>query len=66
MRKKLTIAWICHFTNSEIQHIIKPWNRINEIAPWITQLAKLFESEKRIELHIISPHEYIRGIQEFL
>lgn len=57
----MKVAWICNFSNAEIQSIVHPGLISNEYAPWITQLAKLFESEMDIELHIISPHEDILG-----
>jgi glycosyltransferase involved in cell wall biosynthesis len=64
--KKLIVAWICHFTNAEIQDRLKTRKRIAEFAPWITLGIK--EIKKRpteIELHIISPHRWISGIKEF-
>lgn len=59
MGKKIVIALICHFSNSEVQSILKPWKRIREFAPWIPPLAGIFENDDNVELHIISPHEYI-------
>ena len=41
----MRIVWICHFFNAEIQNIIHPGIITNEYAPWITQLAKLYETE---------------------
>ena len=65
MNEKLIVVWICHFSNQEIQKILKPskWN--GETAPWITSLAKVLEEQDSVELHIVSPHEYIRGIKQF-
>lgn len=57
--KKLVVALICHFTNKEIQSILKPWKKIPEMAPWIPFLISVFENSKQVELHVISPHEYI-------
>jgi len=64
-KKTLKIVWLCHFSNQEIQEILKPRQRIGEIAPWITALAKLFEDRNEVELHIVSPHEYISGYKCF-
>jgi glycosyltransferase involved in cell wall biosynthesis len=65
MINKIVIALICHFSNSEVQSIIKPWKRIPEMAPWIPPIASIFENYHSIELHIISPHEYIYGNKSF-
>ncbi len=35
------------------------------MAPWIPPSIKVLESVKNIELHIISPHEYITGIKKY-
>lgn len=61
----MRIAWICHFSNAEIQNILHPGIFTNESAPWITQLAKLFETETSVELHIIVPHGHISGYKQF-
>jgi glycosyltransferase involved in cell wall biosynthesis len=66
----MKVVWLCHFSNQEVQHLLKPYKQVNEIAPWITSLAKIFEDLKDFELHIVSPCEYssvdhhfvIRGI----
>jgi glycosyltransferase involved in cell wall biosynthesis len=65
VEKSLRIAWICHFSNAEIQNIFHPGIKTNESAPWITQLAKLFENETCIELHIIAPDSHISGYKQF-
>jgi len=57
--KKLKVVWLCYFTNTEIQKILKPLRTVNEIAPWITNLIPLFENNENVELHIISQHEWI-------
>jgi glycosyltransferase involved in cell wall biosynthesis len=63
--KRLKVAWICHFTDKEVQDILKPWKRIREMAPWIPSLAKVLENQEAIELHIVSPHEYLSGYKQF-
>jgi glycosyltransferase involved in cell wall biosynthesis len=63
---KLKIVWICHFSNAEIQAILHPGISAPEFAPWITQLARLFENDNRIELHIIAPHEHILRYKHFI
>lgn len=66
MQLSIKVAWICHFSNKEVQDILKPSRRINEMAPWIPALAEKFEEQKNIELHIISPHEYIINYKYFI
>lgn len=55
----IKIVWLCHFSNREVQDILKPFQQINETAPWITALARFFEDQNDLELHIVSPYEYI-------
>lgn len=57
---KMVIVWICHFTNSEMQSLIPLWKSKNEFSSWIPNLVKGFENRNDIELHIISPHEYLK------
>lgn len=56
---KLKVVWICHFINEEVNNIVSPGAVLNEMAPWISQLAKLFESVKEVEIHIVAP--YLKG-----
>lgn len=65
MKEKLKVALICHFSNNEIQSIIKPWLKIPEFAPWIPPLVSIFEKCNTTELHVISPHEYIGWNKSF-
>lgn len=61
----MKVAWICHFSNREIQKELAIKENILEFSPWVTLLANLFEERKDIELHIISPHEYLTSNREF-
>lgn len=63
--KTIKIVWLCHFTNADVQNRIHPYKRINEFAPWIPSSIKILENDNKYELHIISPHEYIRGIKKY-
>jgi len=63
---KIKVVWLCHFTNIAIQDIIKPSKRINEFAPWIPPYLDLVKAINNIELHVVSPHEYIRGTKYFV
>jgi len=62
----MKIVWICHFSNSEIQDIIKPSRRIPDFAPWISNTIRVFENSQSVELHVISPHEFIPRTREFM
>jgi glycosyltransferase involved in cell wall biosynthesis len=64
-KKKIKVVWLCHFTNAEVQSRIKPSKQIGEFAPWIPMSKRIFEEFSGCELHIISPHEYLRGIKKY-
>lgn len=66
MNRKIKVVWICHFTNKEVQDILKPRKIIDEMAPWIPFLVKVLENQNDIELHIVAPHKYISGIKQFI
>lgn len=57
---KIKVIWICHFTNVDVQAKLPIWKTQNEFAPWIPNLIKGFESRDDIELHIVSPHDYLK------
>lgn len=63
--EKLKVVWLCHFSNAEIQSHLKPFKKLNEFAPWISNTLKVLEGDSRFEVYVISPHEYIRGIHKF-
>jgi glycosyltransferase involved in cell wall biosynthesis len=62
---KIKVVWICHFTNDEIQSKIPVKKNVDEFAPWIPNIAKGFENRDEIELHIISPHDYLKNTTNF-
>jgi len=57
---KITVVWICHFTNEEIQSLLNVRKRENEFAPWIPSLLKGFENNNDVEIHVIAPHNNLR------
>jgi hypothetical protein len=63
--KKLKILWMCYFSNSKIQEIIKPFKPVREFSPWMRSMIHLFENDKKIELHIVSQHEWINRNKNF-
>ena len=59
-KQKIKIVWICHFTNAEIQKLLPLWKNINEFASWIPNTLKGFENNIHYEIHVISPHLYLK------
>lgn len=62
---KLKIVWICHFTNAEIQSLLPLWRKQDEFASWIPNMLKGFENRENIEIHVVSPHDYLRNPTNF-
>lgn len=77
--KIIKVVWICHLSNTEIRKHLKysKWTpsaiirriigktEIADFAQWNTNAIQEFEKFNDIELHIVSPHHNILGIQEF-
>jgi len=59
LQRKIKVALVCHFRNKEMDQVLKPIKTRYEMAPWITGLIKLFHNKKEIELHVISPCDYL-------
>ena len=59
-KSKTVIVWICHFTNVEMQSLLPLWHQQNEFAPWIPGMLKGFENLENFEIHVISPHDYLK------
>ena len=57
---KIKVIWICHFTNVEMQKLLPLWRTRKEASPWIPNFIKGFENRKDFELHVISPHEFLK------
>ena len=65
MGNNIKIVWICHFSNAEVQTYLPLWKSIHEYASWIPNMIKGFECRNDIELHVISPHGYLKKITSF-
>ena len=61
----MKVAWICRVSDPDINDRLKPLKRTPQISPWISNTANYLSDYDEIELHIISPHEYITGIKRF-
>ena len=57
---KIKIAWICHFTNPEIQSKLPVRRRINEFSSWIPNMLKGYENRDDFEIHVIAPHDLLK------
>ena len=66
MSEKLKVVWLCHLSNKEIQDILKPWKKSAEFAPWMFMSLKIAENDPRFEIHVVSPHAYIRQTKSFV
>ena len=64
-KRKIKVVWICRVSDPDINDRLKPLKRTPQVAPWISDTADYLSDYDEIELHIISPHEYITGIKEF-
>jgi glycosyltransferase involved in cell wall biosynthesis len=66
INKKIRVIWLCHFRNKQILTILGVKKGKAEYCPWITQLVYLFEPLcDTVELHIISPCEFLRKDKSF-
>ena len=76
---KIKVVWICHFSNAQIRERLKfrKWSLssvmrrlcnkkvLYDFAVWNTNAIREFEKFEDVELHIISPHTGISGVQHF-
>lgn len=65
VQKTLKIVWLCHFTNEEIQNQLPLWKSKDEFASWIPNMVRGFQETDDVELHIISPHEFLKHKTRF-
>lgn len=65
MEYKLRVVWLCHFSNDEIQNILKPRHRVPEFAPWIPIALSTVEKSDMFEIHVVAPFMYIEDNIEF-
>jgi glycosyltransferase involved in cell wall biosynthesis len=65
MNKKIKIVWICHFTNDIVQSKLPLWRKSQPFAAWIPSTLEGFEESSEFELHIISPHQYLKKNTSF-
>jgi len=64
-RDRIKVVWLCHFSNPEIQTLLKTRGKKAMSASWISNTASLFEGSTEVELHLVAPHEYIIKDREF-
>ena len=64
MEKKLKVVWLCHFATDEITDILKPRKKVQEFAPWIPISIKTIEDSPELDIYVVSPYPYIKGIKQ--
>lgn len=62
---KIKIVWICHFTNEEVQSLLPLWRKQDEFASWIPNMLRGFENHEEFEIHVVSPHDFLRTPTSF-
>lgn len=61
----MKIAIICHFSNSEVQKLVKPRREINEFAPWVTNYINELYKYPEHQIFIISPYPWLTKDRSF-
>ena len=56
----MKVVWLCNFTNTEIQGILKPYRPVIEYGFWIPEALKVIEGDPRFDIYVISPHYWIK------
>lgn len=65
MNNRIKVVWICHFSNEHIQDIIPLWKKSEVYAAWITNTLEGFKNSEVFEIHVISPHQYLKRDYNF-
>lgn len=65
INKIIKVVWLCHFSNKNILQKLKINKNIGELVPWITHGIEDAKKRNDIELHIVSPHKWVRTYKEF-
>lgn len=58
--KKIKVAFICQFSSEVVQERLPIWKESDVYAAWITNTIEGFKNSKEFELHIISPHQFLK------
>jgi glycosyltransferase involved in cell wall biosynthesis len=59
MKKRIKVAILCHFTNGEIQSKLALRKPVREFAPWIVSTLRELQHRHDLEIHVVSPHDYL-------
>lgn len=62
---KLRIVWICHFSNEAVRRqlpLAQRGTRVDDFAPWISNLIAEFKCFEDVELHVIAPHAGLKAV----
>jgi glycosyltransferase involved in cell wall biosynthesis len=63
--EKIKIVWLCHFSNSDLQELLKPRKKVPEYAPWIKSMIRMFENDDTVEVHVVAQHEHLTFSKSF-
>lgn len=66
INEKKRIAWICHFSSEKIQQRLPIWKKTHPFGAWILNTIEGFENCDEFELHVISPHQYLKRDFSFI
>ncbi|MEJ5961272.1 glycosyltransferase family 4 protein [Pedobacter immunditicola] len=65
MHNKIKVVWLCHFSNESIQNRLPLWKKSEVYAAWITNTLEGFKNSNEFEIHVISPHQYLKRDYSF-
>jgi len=57
---KIKIVWICHFSDEKLQEKLPIWRKTPSFAAWIRNTLEGFINDDMFEIHVISPHQYLK------
>ena len=59
--KKIKVAFICQFSSEVVQERLPIWKESDVYAAWIANTIEGFKNSKEFEVHIISPHQFLKN-----
>ncbi|GEM_PF-3375209 len=65
MSNKIKIAWICEFSSEFIQNHLPLWKKTPPYGAWISTTLEGFKNSAEFEIHVISPHQYLKKDYSF-
>ncbi|KAA8484656.1 glycosyltransferase involved in cell wall biosynthesis [Arcticibacter tournemirensis] len=65
MNNKIKVVVICHFSSPEVQSKLTLWKKTDFYAAWIPNLLEGLKNYTEYEIHVISPHLYLKRDANF-